>query len=144
MLRTFDLLARKYNMPYWIRSGTLIGAARHNGFIPWGDDIDIAIPMMYYVDFFRILNKDLPYEMFFQTSVTDEYYDDLPGNKTALSDKTIYCALPSCWFPSIFPLREMTFEGFNVLVPSNWESLVSVENPHFWELPRYDGQNAQK
>ena len=163
MLRIFDLLARKYNMPYWIRSGTLIGAARHNGFIPWGDDIDIAIPMMYYVDFFRILNRDLPYEMFFQTSVTDVYYDDLPGNKTALSDKTIalyrhvgglrpkvrdrtscykFCILSGCkrhdglqldilvidaipW--GVFPLREMTFEGFNVLVPNNWESLVSVD-----------------
>lgn len=174
MLRIFDLIARKYEMPYWIRSGTLIGAIRHNGFIPWDDDIDIAIPMMYYVDFFRILNRDLSGVMFFQTSVTDVYYDDLPSNKTALSDKIIalyrhigglrpkvrdrsscykFCFQSGCkrhdglqldivisdaipW--GIFPLREMAFEGFNVLVPSNWESVISGESPEFWELPRYE------
>ena len=130
--------------------------------------------MMYYVDFFRILNRDLPYELFFQTSVTNVYYDDLPGNKTALSDKRIalyrhvgglrpkvrdrsscykFCFQSGCkrhdglqldmlisdailW--GIFPLREMSFEGFNFLVPNNRESLVSVENPHFWGLPRYE------
>ena len=174
MLRVFDLIARKNNMPYWIRAGTLIGAIRHNGFVPWDDKIDIAIPMMYYVDFFRILNRDLPGDMFFQTSVTDAYYDDLPSNKTALSDKIIalyrhvgglrpkvrdrsscykFCFQSGCkrhdglqldilvsdaipW--GIFPLREMTFEGFNVLVPNNWESVISEENLQFLELPRYE------
>lgn len=174
MLRVFDLIARKNNMPYWIRAGTLLGAIRHNGFVPWDDKIDIAIPMMYYVDFFRILNRDLPGDMFFQTSVTDAYYDDLPSNKTALSGKIIalyrhvgglrpkvrdrsscykFCFQSGCkrhdglqldifvsdaipW--GIFPLREMTFEGFNVLVPSNWESVISEEKPEFWELPRYE------
>ncbi|XP_078356894.1 uncharacterized protein LOC144641738 [Oculina patagonica] len=167
MLRIFDLIARKYNMPYWIRSGTLIGAIRHNGFIPWDEDIDIAIPMMYYVDFFRILNMDLPGDMFFQTSVTDVYYEDLPSNKTALSDKIIapyrfigglrpqvrdrsscykFCFQSGCkrhdglkldivisdaipW--GIFPLREMAFERFNVLVPNNWDNVLSEENPQF-------------
>ena len=74
MLRIFDLIARKYNMPYWIRSGTLIGAIRHQGFIPWDDDIDIEIPLMYYIDFFNNFSKELPDDMFFQTSITDMYF----------------------------------------------------------------------
>ena len=71
MLRIFDLIARKYNMPYWIRSGTLIGAIRHQGFVPWDDDIDIEIPLMYYIDFFSNFSKELPDDMFFQSSITD-------------------------------------------------------------------------
>ena len=74
MLRIFDLIARKYNIPYWIRSGTLIGAVRHQGFIPWDEDIDIEIPLKYYIDFFENYSKELPDDMFFQTSATDIHY----------------------------------------------------------------------
>ena len=174
MLRIFDLIARKYNMPYWIRSGTLIGAIRHQGFIPWDDDIDIEIPLMYYIDFFKNFSRDLPHDMFFQTSTTDKHHHP-PNNfsknfkTTLISDYGVgiysggwrpkvrdrsscytYCLYSGCkWYDGlqidifvtdtipwgIFPLREMQFEGFNVLVPNNWKSVISAEYPHFMDLP---------
>ncbi|MFR9070550.1 MAG: LicD family protein, partial [Paraclostridium sp.] len=44
MLFLIDSICRKYNLKYWIDAGTLLGAIRHGGFIPWDDDCDICMP----------------------------------------------------------------------------------------------------
>ena len=43
LLEAVDLVCKKYDIPYWLSSGTLIGAVRHQGFIPWDDDLDIEM-----------------------------------------------------------------------------------------------------
>ena len=44
VLRAFDLYAKNNNLKYYMAGGTLLGAVRHQGFIPWDDDVDLMMP----------------------------------------------------------------------------------------------------
>jgi phosphorylcholine metabolism protein LicD len=71
MLRIFDLIAREHKIRYWLHGGTLLGAARHKGNIPWDTDIDIKMPLKDYIRFFTTVSKKLPKDIFFQNSESD-------------------------------------------------------------------------
>lgn len=44
LLQIFDRACRKHGLTYWLDAGTLLGAVRHGGFIPWDDDLDVCMP----------------------------------------------------------------------------------------------------
>ena len=74
ILVEIDKVCKENDIRYWIDFGTLLGAVRHGGFIPWDDDIDITMPTEDYKKFMKIAPQALPKDLFLQTPQTDPSY----------------------------------------------------------------------
>lgn len=60
VLKEIDRICRKYKIRYAMDSGTLLGAVRHQGFIPWDDDVDVAFTRPNYEMFLKVVRRELP------------------------------------------------------------------------------------
>ena len=74
MMCELDRVCRKHNINYVIYGGTLLGAVRHGGFIPWDDDMDIAMLRQDYEKFKKYAKELDPDICFFQDHDTDPEY----------------------------------------------------------------------
>ncbi len=75
LLRVFDAVCARHGLRYWLDAGTLLGAARHGGFIPWDDDVDVMMPVEDYKRLLAVAEAELPFDIFFQTRKTDPEHD---------------------------------------------------------------------
>ena len=60
MLKEIDRICRKHQIQYMLDAGTLLGAVRHKGFIPWDDDVDLVFTRENYERFAQVVRKELP------------------------------------------------------------------------------------
>lgn len=75
LLDYVDYICKRYNINYWLDSGTLLGAARHEAFIPWDDDIDIQMLKSDYKRFVKLMKKKNPFtNIALQIQSTDRGY----------------------------------------------------------------------
>lgn len=74
ILKYIDSLCKKHDLHYSLYAGTLIGAIRHNGFIPWDDDIDICMVRSEYQKLLSILETQNDYRLLTQHNTKDYHY----------------------------------------------------------------------
>lgn len=112
ILKEIDRICKKYGIQYWLSSGTLIGAARHGGFIPWDDDLDIEMMRDDYERLMEVLPSELPTTMALQTHETDPtyffYYAKIRDRRSLLAEGNNYDRM---WkeqgiYIDIFPLEK--------------------------------------
>ena len=129
-LREILKICEENNLRYFMMGGTFLGAVRHNGFIPWDDDIDIGMPREDYEKFLEIAHKNLKgnytvdYFKFSQDkqNYISNYIPKIQNNKFMLKNNTaeISREIPS-WI-DVFPLDgmpnnkiKMNIHKFNLL-----------------------------
>lgn len=130
MLKHIDKVCRKNSIPYTLAGGTLLGAIRHKGFIPWDDDVDICLEWEDYKRLIDILSSDEKYLLRYDMDKSEYYYDF-----AKLTDPTTIVKEPNrpnkeklgIWV-DIFPLvgvpQGETFQGY-------WKKLIKMNSRVF-------------
>lgn len=66
ILNKFIQVCEKNSLTYWADAGTLLGAVRHNGFVPWDDDIDVIMPRVDYEKLYEIGQDEFKYPYYLE------------------------------------------------------------------------------
>lgn len=119
LLLAFDRVCKANNLKYFLMHGTLLGAIRHNGFIPWDDDIDVAMLREDYDRLLEIASKEFSTPYFFQTPYTDNgYFFSFPKlrneNTTGISVSFQFEQFNQGLFLDIFPLDNCPMEDAQI------------------------------
>ena len=89
LLDKLKSICKKYDLSYCASSGTLLGAVRHGGFIPWDDDIDVFLPWQDYKKLLEVAPCECQYPYFFQSFLT-ETEGEASASRLRRSDTTGY------------------------------------------------------
>ena len=109
ILIEIDKICKKHNIKYSLAAGTLLGAVRHEGFIPWDDDIDIMMLREEYEKFLKLASEELNEKYFVLDYRENRYYGfpfaKIMANNTVMKEKsTSKTKVPVGVFVDIFPI----------------------------------------
>ena len=69
----FDEICKRHQIPYFMLNGTMLGAVRHQGFIPWDDDMDFGVERKYFPELIKALSEELPAYLKVNTLENSDY-----------------------------------------------------------------------
>lgn len=111
LLKYFQKICKEHNIKYFALGGTLLGAIRHKGFIPWDDDIDIGVPRPDYEKLCKILEKNSDDKIKFKTYKNNDshirYFGQLEDSSLKIVRNDKLNAEETFAWIDIFPLDPM-------------------------------------
>ena len=151
LLLEFDKFCREHELQYYLAYGTLLGAIRHKGFIPWDDDVDVY---MLRKDFEKLPSfyKEFKHPYFLETPYTDPGYLYSPirirnSNTTAIVEKFKYQGFNQGIWLSVFPIDnwelangEEKYEQIKKML-IDCSTCMRMSNPHLDATDRLRVQN---
>ena len=118
LAKIFDFVCDELGLSYWIEGGTLLGAVRHKGFIPWDDDMDVAMSRDQYEEFLRKAPELLPYDVYLDTSLEFARIRDRYSTRFSLDPKAPLDSLYLDIFPmKRFPAMRKALARIRMLTP---------------------------
>lgn len=137
----------KYNITYYAYYGTLLGTIRHQGYIPWDDDLDIAMTKENYIRFLEVAKSELPEEYCILNCYTQTEYEHMltritNGPYIDLSDKRMkeYHGCPFSVGIDIFPLYYVPRDADNAAIQS---AILTAITEIFKLITEADLSNAE-
>ena len=116
LLMQLDTVCRKHGLTYYMTAGSLLGAIRHHGFIPWDDDLDIAIPRSDYEKLIELADEfKKPYFLQTQKSDPEYFYSFIKlrnSRTTAIKSYLRDTPFNKGMAIDLFPLDQVVLEGF--------------------------------
>lgn len=106
VMKAFDAFCRENHLTYFLSGGTLLGAVRHKGFIPWDDDVDLMMPR---ADYQRMLTIPFPDENygFFSLEAMPKYsraWVRMTDRRTKVTNTTLFANDTAATYIDIFPI----------------------------------------
>ena len=153
LLKTFAKISEDANLIYWLDFGTLLGAVRHNGFIPWDDDLDVSMPQSSFEVFKKIAPSLLPSHVIYIETVPSGmarlqykensdafldiycYHEEKDALCTKLPFVNIYSRKP-IKNEVILPTTQIQFEGQNYSAPNDIDSYLRIRYGNYSLLPK--------
>lgn len=111
LMKLFVRICEKHNLRYYMIGGTMLGAVRHKGFIPWDDDMDVGMPRPDYEKFLLLVRSELPegydFQDYRQTSDYIRGFSKIVNTKVLVTNASFSKeAVLYAWL-DIFPLDGM-------------------------------------
>lgn len=148
MLVEFDRVCRKNDIKYVLFGGSLLGAVRHQGYIPWDDDADIGMLREDYDRFKAHLNELNPSICYFQDHDTDPEYRWGYGKLRRTGTKYIrvgqeHLKCKTGIFVDVFPMDDIPLNVFGQIIQNwkcfvlrkiLWSEVARVHSKSFWKI----------
>ena len=108
MIKDIAAFCDEHSLRYYLAYGTMLGAVRHHGFIPWDDDVDLMMPRPDYEKFVSLYNQSNARYQVYSIDTTEEYTYTMAkvfDTHTMMVDKTLWKPFPMAGvFVDIFPM----------------------------------------